>query len=233
MTDPPAHRATMEELLRWQRRFRDRYGKPYRAALTAACRAVFARGQVDSSRIVHLDEIGLAAPDRSETAPSGWRFIRRALRGCRITPADVFVDFGSGMGRAVYLAARHYPFGRVVGVEIAPQFNEIAAENIRRMQHKLRCKQVELATCDVTEYVVPDDMTYAYFYNPFTGEIFQSVLDNIIASLDRRPRPVTICYAHPVMEAAIIDSGRFVKVGETTGIRRDIPMWRIARYRSI
>lgn len=231
--DVPARRPLLDALLGWQRRLRRRYGGSYRAALTVACRILFARGQVDTSQMVHLHEIGLAAPGRHETGPSGWGFMRRALRGCNITPDDVFVDFGSGMGRAVYLAARHYPFGRVIGVEIAQQFNDVASENIRRTTEKLRCKNVELVTCDVTEYRVPDDMTYAYFFNPFTGEVFDAVVQNIIASLDRRHRSLTICYAYPLMEAAILESGRFVKIGETTGIRRDLSYHRIARYRSI
>ena len=40
------------------------------------------------------------------------------LRGCSITREDVFADIGSGQGRMVYMAARSYPFGRVIGVEI-------------------------------------------------------------------------------------------------------------------
>jgi SAM-dependent methyltransferase len=226
-------RPVIDPLVEWQYRFRRRYGGPYRSVHALTGRIMFARGQIDTTRIVHLDELGLAARDRVESCPSGWLYLRRALKGCRIARDDVFVDFGSGMGRAVYLAARGYPFGRVVGVEIAQQLNDIAGENIRRTRFKFRCQDVELVTCDVMAYVVPDDMTYAYFFNPFTGAIFQTVLDNIIASLDRRPRTLTICYANPVMEAMILDSGRFVKISESKGLRRDIRMQRIARYRNV
>jgi SAM-dependent methyltransferase len=225
-------RRSVDRIRHWQGRFRKRYGRPYRVALSAFCRVVFARGQVDTSPLVHLQEIGLQAPGRSEHLASGWGFVRRALKGCTISPADVFIDFGSGMGRAVYIAARHYPFGRAVGVEIAQEFNDVAAENVRRMHHKLRCQNVEFVTADATNYVVPDDMTYAYFFNPFTGVLFQKVIENIVASLERQPRTVTICYANPTMENIVLTSGRFTKVRETTGIRRDIPLYRIGIYRS-
>jgi SAM-dependent methyltransferase len=200
--------------------------------LSLLSRLVFARGQLDTAGVTDLAEIGLGAPGRQEYLASGWFFLRRALKGCRITPEDVFVDFGSGMGRVVYLAARHYPFGRVVGVEISQRFNDVAAENIARMRGKLRCKNVELVTCDATEFVVPDDMTYAYFFNPFTNQVFRKVLDNVIASLDRRPRPITICYANPVMESTILQSGRFIKTRSTAGLRPDIPIYRISVFQS-
>lgn len=43
--------------------------------------------------------------------------------------SSVFVDFGSGMGRALLLAS-DYPFRRIVGVEISPLLHEIALGNI-------------------------------------------------------------------------------------------------------
>ena len=221
-----------DALNRGQRWIRKRFGSPYRFLQSRLSRLVFARGQVDTSGVVHLDQVGLHASGRQEHLASGWFFMRRALKGCRITPSDVLVDFGSGMGRAVYMAARHYPFGRVVGVEIASEFNRVAAENIDRLRDKLRCKNGELVTCDATEFVVPDDMTYAYFYNPFADDIFREVIGNIVASLDRRRRAITICYANPVMEGTILQTGRFTKVRSTMGLRRDIPLHRISIYRS-
>jgi hypothetical protein len=216
-----------------QRDFRARYGGPYRAALATACRMTFGRGLVDTSGVVTLGEVHMDAPDRVEHLASGWRLVQRALRGSTITREDVLVDFGSGMGRAVYVAARHYPFRRVIGVELVPEFNAVAAENVRRMRSKLRCQDVKLVTGDATEFEVPDDMTYAYFFNPFTGELFANVFRNILASLERRPRTITICYANPTQDAVITGSGRFVKVRETAGIRRDIKVNRIAVYRSV
>ena len=58
-------------------------------------------------------------------------------------------------------------------------------------------------------FEIPDDMTVAYFYYPFVGETFQRVIDNIIASLDRRPRRTRLVYVLPVMEEYILETGRF------------------------
>src|SRR5262249_27445537 len=52
------------------------------------------------------------------------------MRAVRLDPRDyLFIDFGSGKGRALVLAAR-YGFERVIGVEFAPSLHEIAARNI-------------------------------------------------------------------------------------------------------
>jgi SAM-dependent methyltransferase len=144
----------------------------------------------------------------------------------------VFVDFGSGMGRMVYMVARRHAFGRVVGVELAEEFNRVAAENIARARTRgrLRCPDVQLVTCDAREFEIPDDMTFAYFFNPFVGEVFETVLGNICRSLDRRPRRLVLIYARPTMHESIVASGRFEHVRTTHGLRRDLPTYRIAIY---
>ena len=104
---------------------------------------------------------------------------------------DVFVDFGSGKGRVVILAAR-LPFKRVIGIEFSHELNEIARRNVTMARAALRCKDVELVTADAREYEVPDDSTAFYLANPFTGETLDRVLEGIHASLRRAPRAITV-----------------------------------------
>jgi hypothetical protein len=194
-------------------RGRRRLAEAAAQARGAASRVFFERGLAASTQTaLRLEDLGLAAPGRTGYEPSGWLWLRRALRGCRITREDVFVDFGSGLGRVVYAAARHHPFGRVIGVELSERYNEVARRNIEHARRRLRCPDVEIVTADATQWLVPDEMTYAYLFNPFKGEVFAAVLDNILASLDRRPRRLTILYANPVMGRAILDTGRFRRV---------------------
>ena len=48
----------------WERCLRQRYGGPYRFVLSTACRLIFARGQIDTSRVVDLRDVGFEASDR-------------------------------------------------------------------------------------------------------------------------------------------------------------------------
>jgi hypothetical protein len=148
--------------------------------------------------------------------PSGWFYLRRALRRGDVRPGDVFVDFGSGKGRIVYQAAR-YPFARVMGIEISEHLNHVARQNIERNRRRLVCQDVELVTMDAVEFPVPDDVTHAYFYYPFEGETFRRVLDNIVESLDRRPRRLRLIYACPGQETRIRETGRFELVRRSRG----------------
>lgn len=157
---------------------------------------------------VQLEEFGLAQPGRLHYEPSEWRTLHRILRPGEVDASDVFIDFGSGMGRAVFEAAQ-YPFKRVIGVEIAPQLNDIARKNIERNRHRFHAGDVELVTADATSYEVPDDVSVVYIANPFRGEVFRSVVDNVLASVDRRPRPVRLIYVYPTERRILDATGRF------------------------
>jgi predicted RNA methylase len=144
---------------------------------------------------------------------------------------DVFVDFGSGKGRVLCQAAR-YPFRRVIGIEIAEDLTEVARQNVEAQRPNWRCEEVELVTGDATTWVVPDDMTVAYFFNPFVGETFRRVHANILASLDRNPRRVRLIYALPVMDDVLVESGRWRRV-RYVPIVLDEARFRLAVYESV
>jgi precorrin-6B methylase 2 len=192
-----------------------------RRAKNRLARVVFERGLTDTGEEADLEEFGLDRPGRRRYEASGWSYLRRALRRYEVRPNDVFVDFGSGKGRVVWQAA-HYPFARVVGVEISPQLNEVARRNIEGNLNRLTCRNVELITADASDYDVPDDMTVGYFFSPFDGEVFRTVIQNIIESMDRNPRPVTLIYANPVMDEELQATGRFEQVQVLKGIRPDV-----------
>jgi len=132
---------------------------------------------------------------------------------------DVFVDYGSGMGRVVYQAAAQYPFKRVIGVELSEELNAIARENIDRNRPRLRCQAVELLTSDALGFEVPPDVSIAFFFNPFTGELFASVIDRLLASYDRHPRRLRIIYRNPLEHERLIATGRVRPVRRVRGWR--------------
>ena len=182
---------------------------------------MFERGDfIDTSEQVTPAQLGWEDPDRTRYEASGWFFLRRALRRRDVRPGeDVFVDFGSGKGRVVFQAAARYPFKRVIGVELAESLNVVARENLARNRHRLKCQDVEIVTSDAASYEIPPDMTIAYFYSPFTGELFQRVIDNIVASLERHPRRLRIVYGNPMLESYIEQTGRFELVRRSKGLR--------------
>jgi hypothetical protein len=187
--------------------------RPLRRLRKRMLNFVYERGLETAGRQFELEHFHT---ERTHYGPSGWFYLRRALRKRDVAPTDVFVDFGSGKGRVVFQASR-YPFARVIGVEISERLNEVARQNIERNRHRLRCQNVTLITADAASFEVPDDVTVAYFYHPFGGATFERVIANIVASLDRRPRTLKLIYACPGQEDSIEKTNRFQLVRRSRG----------------
>ncbi|MEX2219136.1 MAG: class I SAM-dependent methyltransferase [Phycisphaerales bacterium] len=143
---------------------------------------------------------------------------RRTMTGggaLKIDPREfVFIDFGSGKGRAVLLACQE-PYRRVIGVEFSPMLHEVALRNIRAFRESggiVRCGGVDLVCADAAEFALPQEPLACFLYNPFRGRILERVIGNIAASFARRPRPVYIFYSHPVEECQLERRPVFEKV---------------------
>ena len=177
------------------------------------------RNGIRTAGEVPLGQLGLAAPDRVSYKPTPWFDLRRALPRRSVSPGDVFVDLGSGQGRVVFQAARFYAFERVIGVELAADLHARAEANIAANRARLRCRDVRLVCSDVLDFRVPDDVTVAYLYNPFTGDTFATVADRLLASVDRRPRRLRIVYRNPVEHERLLATGRVRLVRRVRALR--------------
>jgi SAM-dependent methyltransferase len=196
--------------------FRKLAGYAYQSARERAGMVIDRRQGIETALRVSLHEIGLAAPGRIGYTPSPLLALRRALRERDVTPEDVLLDIGCGKGRVLVQATR-YPFGRVIGVEIAPDLFETAKKNLSGVTNR-RCGSIELVCSDILDYEIPDDVTVVYMYNPFRGPIFQTAMARIVESLDRRPRRLTLIYRSPFEHDAILATGRFRVVSNKPGL---------------
>jgi SAM-dependent methyltransferase len=164
--------------------------------------------RLSTSSRVSLASLGLAHPERVDYQPSGWLSLRLLLRKRDVGRDDVFADIGAGMGRVVYQAARRYRFKRVIGVELSPDLASRARANLERNERKLRCTDVRIDTTDALAWEVPDDLTVAYMFRPFTGAIFEGMVERLIESYDRAPRRVRIVYVKPEAHDWLMATGR-------------------------
>jgi SAM-dependent methyltransferase len=192
--------------------------KGYLALRRAADSAVDRVLNIDTTHNVDLERFGLNAPDRVGYVASGWLDLYRMLRPEDVTSDSVFLDLGSGKGRIVILAAR-YPFRKIIGVELSEDLTAIARRNVANCRARLRCRDIELITCDVLNYRIPDDVSVVYMYNPFHGPIFDAAIASLIASVDRRPRTVRLIYGTASCEDRLLSTGRFSLERMSLGVR--------------
>ena len=175
--------------------------------------AIFERRMgVSTSAEIESEELGYDDEQVHAYGPAEWRTLKRALPRSEVTSQDVFVDLGCGLGR-VLLMALDYPFKRVIGVELSPQLYAAAEANVANATVS-RAEAIEVVLADVREYEVPDDVTFVFLYNPFSGEVFDGAMARVFASFDRAPRRLRIVYRYPLEHERLLASGRVRVVGE-------------------
>lgn len=127
----------------------------------------------------------------------------------RFSPVEytqyTFVDFGSGKGRAVLLAAR-FPFRQVLGIEFSPTLHRAALRNVARFRAlHTEAVPIELRCEDAALSQLPRSPLLCFFYNPFGEVVMRKVLQNLRC----HPRPLRILYRNPVW-ASLMDESPFL-----------------------
>jgi len=127
----------------------------------------------------------------------------------------VFVDLGSGKGRALLMAA-DYPFRRIVGVELLPALHRAAQENLSKYRNESqKCFALESICADATELPLPVEPIVLYLFNPFPEAGFRNVIANLEQSLREHPRAVFVLYHNPLLEHVLSESPALKKIGGT------------------
>jgi hypothetical protein len=127
----------------------------------------------------------------------------------------VFVDLGSGKGRALLLAS-NLPFKEIIGVELSPALHQIACRNIEIYQEsKQRCRLIRSICANAANTVFPDENLVIYLFNPFDEVVMKNVLRNIEDLLQRRLRPLYLCYLKPLCRKVFDQSNMLVVFRET------------------
>jgi predicted RNA methylase len=167
---------------------------------------------LDTRGITHLSNLEIAGPNR----PNGVAHIAsdpdefsNALASLQIKHEEfIFIDLGSGKGRALLLALR-FPFRRIVGVEFALELHRIAQTNLVRFAAAggMDTGRVSLVHVDATEFELPTEPLVIYMYNPFNAYVMKRVVDRVLASHSAYPRPIYVIYANPFLEELWVDQG--------------------------
>jgi SAM-dependent methyltransferase len=127
--------------------------------------------------------------------PCPWSTLRRSLRLIPL-PAEgfTFVDIGCGKGK-VLLSAMTLPFRRIVGVEFSSYLSRVAEQNIASAKFlNRRCSRTEVICSDAVQYPIVDEPTIFFFANPFSYDIMQLVLKNIVESYLKTPRTIILIF---------------------------------------
>lgn len=127
----------------------------------------------------------------------------------------VFVDYGSGKGRGLLLAAEA-GFHGLVGVEMDPELVADCRRNLDR-----RGLVARLCVEDAARFAIPSEALVAFLYNPFTGPTLTEVAQRLAGHAERHP--VWVVYVNPVGLDTFLRSGftvreRVLRGGSAAGV---------------
>lgn len=122
-----------------------------------------------------------------------------------------FIDLGSGKGRTLLMASE-YPFRKIVGVEILPELERAAQENIRAFKSPAqRCAHIESICADARDFALPDEPLVLYLFNPLP----EAALRGVIARVEKSASPLWIVYHNALLDHVLAESGALERAGGT------------------
>ncbi|QQS31758.1 MAG: class I SAM-dependent methyltransferase [Acidobacteriota bacterium] len=176
------------------------------------------RHGVHTAPEIHLEDLDIESPNASRggnysgTEPN---YFRQIMDGLDLDLSQfTFIDLGSGMGRALFLASEK-PFKRIIGVEFARELHEIAEANITKFRSPdQKCFDISSVCEDAAAFELPDTPLICYLFNPFDREVFERVIANFERSLKTSPREFYVIYTNPMHNDLFVASPAFEQIAE-------------------
>ncbi|MDV6377276.1 SAM-dependent methyltransferase [Sporosarcina sp. GW1-11] len=115
-----------------------------------------------------------------------------------ILKSGSWLDFGCGKGRVPFYVQSLYSLD-TIGIEMSSVLYQDAMNNLMDYRQAFPKKKGSISfECILAErYKIPSDAATFYFFNPFSIEIFRSVIRNIVLSLQTTPRSAEVILYYP------------------------------------
>ncbi|WP_294156607.1 methyltransferase [uncultured Clostridium sp.] len=131
--------------------------------------------------------------------PTSYNSLNSLIKEYPFDKNDSVIDFGCGKGRLNFYI-NHYFSSYVTGIEMNSYYYEICSDNLNNyLKHtkKHTDNKIQFLKCLAQEYEIKDNDNKFYFFNPFSLQIFMSVINNILDSVGDNPRKVDIILYYP------------------------------------
>jgi hypothetical protein len=145
------------------------------------------------------DDSALAPSDRVAYQPTPARVVLEIVKETHLSPRDIFVDIGSGLGVVPALVSL-LSGAASMGIEIQPSYCRHAEECVRGLNLsnvRFVCQDARHADFSVG--------TVFYMYTPFKGAMLRQVLERLHA--EGRRRKIRLCTYGPILSEALQQPG--------------------------
>ena len=178
------------------------------------------RHGIDTGGVIAVPDLatGNSEADRHATAyqPVWTRNVRALVRQARQhSQARVFVDIGSGKGKACFYAASR--FERVIGVEYSARLVEAATRNL----HRSGAANIEFIQADARQYALPEASCVVFMFNPFDGQTLAQFVGRNLHRM--RDHASLLAYSNDMHRDVLEAAGMACLFRDP---RRSISLWR-------
>lgn len=133
--------------------------------------------------------------------PTPYAVLELLANEIQLQPDDSIVDFGCGKGRLLFYL--NSIFGvNALGIEMDEHLFKIAEQNRHQYlkRHPKSKDQLTFQHMRAEEYRVQPENNIFYFFNPFSSKVFIKIVNNIIRSVEAKPRQVNLILYYPSIE---------------------------------
>ena len=125
--------------------------------------------------------------------PTPYSVLERLAQSGRIWKKQVLLDYGCGKGRVDFFLA--YQAGcRSIGIEYDDRIYEKAVEN---QKAAVSSGRVRMEQANAEMFPVPPEVDRISFFNPFSVDILQKVMNRILDSYYEQMRPIQLFFYYP------------------------------------
>lgn len=135
--------------------------------------------------------------NRCESTP--YLALEHLFKTYKFAEDDQLVDFGAGRGRVAFYVHNKFNIP-ITGVELHETTLDEALKNKRSYRSKAGHLKapIKLQYGYAESYQIEEEDNKFYFFNPFQAEIFEEVVDNIVASAKELGKEVDIILYYPM-----------------------------------
>jgi len=169
--------------------------------------------KIDTINTEQLENLDIDSPNKAYGVyyeGTNAYIFRNAFSSFNIDASNsCFVDFGSGKGKAMFMAAEK-GFRKVIGVEFSIELVEICRRNLEIFKTKSKSKtEFEIIHMDASQYEIPTEANLLFFSNPFNEILTTRVIENILNSYEKAQREIWIIHLYPQGNMAFARHPRF------------------------
>ncbi|WP_409291404.1 SAM-dependent methyltransferase [Peribacillus sp. SCS-37] len=138
------------------------------------------------------------SPHYNRYEPTSYSALEELFKHYTLQPADRLVDFGCGKGRLNFYV-HHFFHASVTGIEMDGKLYEDAQNNKQgyMKNKKNKADKIRFLNCLAEDYKIDSLDNRFYFFNPFSQQVFRSVVNAIMLSMEQAYREIDIILYYP------------------------------------